>query len=106
MAKADIFAGVCGFSTEVQAKMDGDQVDLEIHSECQAIQKLAEHLTQVDPWREISARRGLPQTLEMGIKYCTHTACPVPAGIIKTVEVAAGLALPRDVTIRLSKDDA
>jgi hypothetical protein len=104
MAKAEIFAGICGFNTTVHAHQNGEVVDLEIHSECKAIQKLAEHLTQVDPWHEISSRRALPQTLEMGIKYCTHAACPVPSGIIKAVEVEAGLALPKDVSIKLSKE--
>jgi len=105
MAKAEIFAGICGFSTTVRASQNEAGVDLDIQSECQAIQKLAEQLKQVDPWKEISARRSVPQSLEMGMKYCTHAACPVPSGIIKAVEVEAGLALPKDVTIKLSKDD-
>jgi hypothetical protein len=105
VAKAEIFAGICGFNTTVRAIQNGDDVDLDIHSECQAIQKLADQLKKVDPWKEISARRSVPQTLEMGMKYCSHAACPVPAGIIKAVEVEAGLALPKDVTIKLSKDD-
>jgi hypothetical protein len=39
----------------------------------------------------------------MGAKHCTHAACPVPVGIIKAVEVETGLALPADVSIKLSK---
>jgi hypothetical protein len=42
----------------------------------------------------------------MAAKYCTHAACPVASGIIKAVEVEAGLALPGDVSIKISKDDA
>ena len=103
MAKAEIFAGICGFNTTVHATAEGGMVNLEIASECQAIQKLAQHLTQVDPFKEISTRRSMPQSLEAGVKYCTHAACPVPAGIIKAIEVEAGLALPKDVTIKLSK---
>jgi len=105
MAKAEIFAGICGFNTTVHARANEGVVGLDITSECQAIQKLAQHLTQVNPFNEISTRRSMPQTLEAGIKFCTHAACPVPAGIIKTVEVAAGLALPKDVSIKLSRDD-
>jgi hypothetical protein len=30
-----------------------------------------------------------------------HTACPVPCGIIKAIEVAGGLGLKRDVTIKV-----
>jgi hypothetical protein len=103
MAKAEIFSGVCGFTTVVKATMDGKVCHLHIDSECAAIQKLAQDLTQVNPYQEISTKRAMPQTLEKGAQYCTHAACPVPVGIIKAVEVEAKLALPKDVTIKLSK---
>ena len=103
MAKAEISPGNCGFSTTVETKMDGKVCKITITSECTAIQKLAQELTEVNPMGEISFRRGTPVTLQMGAKYCTHTACPVPVGIIKAMELEAGLALPSDVTIKLSK---
>lgn len=40
---------------------------------------------------------------ELAKKYCKHAACPVPSAIIKGVEVACGLALPKDVEIRIAK---
>ncbi|OGN75700.1 MAG: hypothetical protein A2X25_02720 [Chloroflexi bacterium GWB2_49_20] len=103
MAKAEIFAGNCGFNTTVETRMNGKVCNIHISSECAAIQRMAEELTQVNPFQEISFKRSLPLTHEMGVKYCTHAACPVTSGIIKAVEVEAGLALPTDVTIRLSK---
>ncbi len=103
MAKAEILPGNCGFTTTVETSLDGDVCKVTIVSECKAIQKLALELTEVNPYQEISFRRGAPPILQMGAKYCTHTACPVPVGIIKAVEVEAGLALPMDVTIKLSK---
>ena len=39
MAKAEIFAGNCGFTTKVEATMDGKVCKLNITSECDAIQK-------------------------------------------------------------------
>lgn len=105
MAKAEIFAGICGFNTTVQTHMNGRTCQLEIQSECKAIQRLAENLTEVDPFKEISFRRQLPQTYEAAHQYCSHAACPVPSGIIKAIEVEAGLALPKDVTIRISKGE-
>jgi hypothetical protein len=104
MAKAKIFAGVCGFNTTVTARTQEDMVNLEIESDCPAIQKMAAELTQVNPYKEISSKRTVPSTLQAGLKYCTHAACPVPVGIIKAVEVEAGLALPRNVTIEVSKE--
>jgi hypothetical protein len=103
VAKAEIFAGICGFSTVVETSTEGKACRITISSECDAIQRLGQELTQVNPFQEISTRRAMPQTLQMGAKYCTHAACPVPVGIIKAVEVESGLALPADVTIKVSK---
>jgi hypothetical protein len=103
VSKAEIYAGNCGFTTQVQACKNGSKVELSIASECKAIQKLADELREVEPFQEISFRRAMPVIHQMGIKHCTHAACPVPVGIIKAVEIEAGLALPEDATIKLSK---
>jgi hypothetical protein len=104
MAKAQINAGICGHITTVESKMEGKVCKLTITSDCQAIQKIAQELPEVNPLQEISTRRAIPQTLQMGQKHCFHAACPVPVGIIKAIEVAAGLALPKDAEIKVSKE--
>lgn len=104
MSKAEISSGICGHVTTVEATMDGKVCKLTITSDCKAIQQLAQELTEVNPLMEISSRRATPQTLQMGLKHCIHAACPVPVGIIKAVEVAAKLALPKDAVIKVSKD--
>ncbi len=103
MAKAEIFSGVCGFTTNVETKMEGETCKIEIASQCKSIQKLAAELKEVDPFREISFRRSMPFTHEMAARFCAHAACPVAVGIIKAVEVEAGLALPKDVSIKIEK---
>lgn len=104
MAKAEICAGICGFTTTVVATSNGDgTIHLEVESGCKAVLKLAEQLRDVDPYREFTWRRQGPLTLQLAPQCLSHPACPVPSGIIKVVEVEAGLALPKDVTIRLSK---
>jgi hypothetical protein len=103
MAKAEILPGNCGFTTTVATTLDGDVCKISIVSDCKAMQKLALALTEVNPYQEISFRRNTPLILQMGAKYCTHSACPVPVGIIKAVEIEAGMALPMDVTIKLTK---
>ncbi len=104
MARAEIEPGNCGFTTIVEAEMNGQQrVTLCIESRCKAVQKLAENLTEVDPYREISFRGEGPLTLALGQEHCSHTACPVPVGILKVVELAAGMAVPGEVSIKLSK---
>ncbi len=106
MAKAEINAGICGFHTTVLAKMNEDgTVHLVFESECKAVRKYGEALQDVDPYREFSWRRQLPCSLEVAPQLLSHPGCPVPSGVIKLIEVEAGLALPADVTIRLTKSD-
>jgi hypothetical protein len=105
LAKAEITSGICGFTTSVTARKEGARVALSIESDCDAIQHLAEELAEVEPFQEISFRGDGPRTLRAGAKHCYHPACPVPVGIIKAIEVEAGLALPADATIKLSKSD-
>ena len=105
MAKAEIFSGICGFTTQVAAhKNETDQVTLSISSECKNIQRLAAVLKEVDPFREFTFRGAGPLTLQLAGKYCAHPGCPVPSGIVKAVEVEAGLALPADAHITISRD--
>jgi hypothetical protein len=103
LAKAEITSGICGFTATVDTRMEGRQCLVSIESECDAIQRLGEELMEVNPFQEISFRGEGPQTLRLGAKHCYHAACPVPVGIIKAIEIEAGLALPADATITLSK---
>jgi len=83
--------------------MEGTKCLIQIKSDCEEIQQMAEELNEVDPFRGISYRGDGPVTLKLGGKHCAHAACPVLVGIIKAIEVEAGLALPADVTIKISK---
>jgi hypothetical protein len=104
MASAEIESGICGFCTTVRTKAEGRTVRVELESDCGYVEKLAEQLTEVDPFREISYRGEGPVTLKLAAEHLVHPACPVPAGIIKAIEVEAGLALPKDASIKPSKD--
>jgi hypothetical protein len=104
MATAHIEAGICGFTTTVKTRTEAGIVKLHIESDCEHIQKLAAALTEVEPFREISFRGSGPVTYELARLHCAHAACPVPTGILKAIEVEAGLALPKDVTITVTKD--
>jgi len=106
LARAEIVAGICGFKTVVEAHMQDGRCVLAIDSDCEAIQRLAVELTEVKPLQEIGFKRGEgPSVFAVASEHCRHAACPVPVGIIKAIEVAADLALPADVVIRLSKSE-
>jgi hypothetical protein len=54
----------------------------------------------------VRAARGPGHTVQVSIESeCAHAACPVPSGLLKAIEVAAGLALAKDVTMQVSTGD-
>jgi hypothetical protein len=98
-------AGVCGYTTTIRAaKTAGYNVRLELQSDCPHVQKIADEPIEIDAVRQIGLRGGLPPLLESAYACCAHAACPVPSALIKAVEVAAGLALPDDVTMSITKE--
>jgi hypothetical protein len=106
MANATIDSGICGMCTTVTATADGDgrTVKLAFETDCGYVQALAEVLTEVDAFTEISYRGEGPLTLRLAPQHLVHPACPVPSGIIKAVEVATELAAPKDARISPVKD--
>ena len=105
MSKATIHAGICGFTSEVTVTNQGKHCTLSIRSDCGDIEKMADQLKKIDPYQEISFRGDGPLTFKAFRECCLHPACPVPVGIIKAIEVEAGLALPMDVSIEVSKEN-
>lgn len=102
--KACISAGVCGLQTTVTVRADGSQCAVVIDSDCRWVRSLAEELANVDPLKELFAKDGPPRIWQLAARHRLHAACPVPVGILKTIEVEAGLALPADVQIALSRE--
>jgi hypothetical protein len=100
MAKVRIDAGVCGFITEVTAESDdGQNVRLAFSSTCPHVMKAAEQLESVDAYVEIFTKPAQTQTYAALSEHLPHAACPVYAGVLKAIEAAAGLALPRPASI-------
>jgi hypothetical protein len=98
-------AGVCGHTATITAeKGDGYNVRVRVETDCPHVERIASAPIEVDALRQIGLRGGLPSLLETAYTTCAHAACPVPCALIKAVEVAAGLALPRDVSIKISKE--
>jgi len=103
-ANVEIQAGICGFITNVSAESEDSQnVNYAIKSNCEKIAALAIKLNKIQPvdaFQEISPTgegKIIPVVRET-LKGCC-AGCAVPAGIFKAMQVAAGLALPKDISI-------
>ena len=107
MARATIYAGVCGFVTKVRAESDDDfLVGLAIESDCEKVRTLASELAGMAPVSALEevqrGHRGV--LLGTASRHCRGccAACVAPDGVFKAMQVAAGLALPVEARIELN----
>ena len=106
MARTEIDAGVCGFFTRVRAVSDdGQNVEIDISSTCPHISAAAPALKSVDAYAEIFTKPHQTRTYEVLSEHVPHVACPVFTGVLKTIEAAANLALPRPSSITFLDED-
>ncbi len=93
--------GICGFSCSIRARRDDKKrALLEISdSECEQIQRLSEILKEITLQEIFLPLTRNPVFISAGQVGC-HTACPVPVAVVKAVEVALGMAVPREVRIK------
>lgn len=102
MATVEIFSGICGFTTKVVVKkIDKRTVEISIDTDCPSIKKAAPGIKTVKPLQELFCRLHETETYKTMVNGIAHPACLVPAGILKGIEVAAELALPKDGHIRI-----
>jgi hypothetical protein len=108
-ARAEIEAGVCGFKTTATAVCeDGQNVTLDVQSDCDKIRKIGEDLKAagaIDAYQEINpaGQSVVMRAVHATLKGCC-AGCAAPAGVFKAMQVAAGLALPQDISIRLTQE--
>jgi hypothetical protein len=106
MAKVIVDAGICGFTTTIRTSSnDGQTVMVRLETDCPNLARLAEEPIEVDAYSECLVKFGESPLFETLRNHCKHPGCPVYSGIIKGIEVSAGLALPKDVSISVSSDD-
>ena len=99
MTRVIIKPGVCGFTTTIEIdKIDKKRLSCKIESDCQTVAALGEFLSEIDKWDVLKPRAESGVYIKLS-EHPLHLSCPVPVGIIKAVEVEAGLALARDVSI-------
>jgi hypothetical protein len=104
MTKVIVNSGICGFTVTITAEKDtGKKICLSFDTECEMVLKMLDDISQVDTMSVFSNHITNP-VYRSAAKHIKHTACPVMSGILKAIEVEAGLALPRDIRIEFIKD--
>ena len=106
MVKVEIVAGICGFTTIVEAKDKGEyKASFRLESECQNWKKVDDLLggkdlnMMTELFKDKKTEMLNSEVIDISLKTIPHVSCPVISGILKALEVSAGLALPKDASI-------
>ncbi len=100
-------AGVCKMKTLIIAKEnDMGLIELTIKSDCPNILKMSWKLEPMSPYSEVEAEFSKSEIYKLANDAVPHTACPVPAGMVKALEVAGDLGLKRDCSIKFINDES
>jgi hypothetical protein len=98
--EATVNAGACGFNTFIEVVAENKRSALlNIKTECPNLKPIENQLKSVDAYKECFAKVGQSGIYQICGQYCKHAACPVPTAILKGIEAACGLALPKNVSI-------
>ena len=103
MTRTRICMDNCAFETVIEAELqDGEKATLRITSDCADIQKLAEELKEISIsqiWQTIEDS----MVYQAASRYLKHLACLIPAAIVRTIEVEAGMALPGKASVSVER---
>ena len=105
MVKTKVEAGICGFVTEIEAiSQDCQHVSFNVDTNCEKIKTLSNKLSIFDAYNEI--KNGfdgqLYKLIREELKGCC-SGCAVPVGLFKSMQVAAMVALPKNISITITK---
>jgi len=107
MVEVNIIAGICGLSTKVIAnKGNGYEASFQLETQCPNWKSVNDQLggQSLDMLNELFRNRETGEirsiVIETALNTIPHLSCPVISGILKALEVSAGLALAKDASIQ------
>ena len=104
MTRVVVKAGACGFTSVVRAEKGPERtVDITVESGCAMVQKMAAEVTRLGRRDALIGILQNPVYRAAG-RHLKHAACPVPAAVLKALEVEAGLNVAKDATIVFEKE--
>jgi len=105
MTKVNIQPGACGMSVTVEVKKKEKKTfTVTVTSECVMVQKLGTEIPELGIMDAF--KRLLENPVYKKAAGCLkHASCPVPCGILKALEVEAGLNVPKDSIIHFEETE-
>ncbi len=104
MTTVAVDAGACGFTVNITVSMDRERrFHVSIDTECEMVKKMASEISLLEFRSPFVSILHNP-VYRSASKHLKHPACAVPSGILKAIEVEAGICPPRTVSIRFPEN--
>ena len=103
MTEARVQCGACGFEITIRAQTDAEgRIVFEFEGACPAVERMA---AQLRPYDILTDGRTMFTTSVYQAADATlrHVDCVVPAAVVRTAQVEAGLALPHSVELTVER---
>lgn len=95
-------SGACGFTVTVTARKEKDKkIHVSLETDCEMVKEMMSDISTLDMMSIFSGLLNNP-VYKSAAKNLKHVSCPVPSAILKAVEVEAGMAVPKDVSMVFS----
>lgn len=99
MTTVIVNSGACGFTVTIRTgKNAGGKITVSLDTDCEMVKKMLEDIAVLDRFAPLSGFLSNP-VHRSASKHLRHIACIVPTGILKAVEVEAGLNVAKDASI-------
>jgi hypothetical protein len=99
MATLKVHAGACGHSITITITKGKDKTFfVALDTECAMVKKMLEDIAVLDRFATLTGFQN-NAVYHSAAKHLKHVACPVPSGILKALEIEAGLNVPKDVSM-------
>ncbi len=103
MAKVTAKAGICNFVAVIDAlkNEETEMIDVKFKTTCPNFKHLEDKVHEFDGISVCFEKIGTGEIYDLFREKCPHNTCTFPAAMLKAIEVAEGLALPKDVSIQI-----
>lgn len=104
MTRVNVKPGICGFPVTITAEKDRDKrIHISLDTDCEMLQGMRDDISILEMKSALKGLMGNP-VYSSAARCIKHVACPVPAAILKAVEVEVGACIPKDVSITFTKE--
>jgi hypothetical protein len=104
MTTVVVNSGACGFTVTIRAEQGKERkIAISLDTACEMVQKMAAEIATVDRMVVLTGFLDNP-VYRSAAKHLKHVACPVPAGILKSIETETGMNVPKDARIEFVRE--